>query len=382
MRVKVALLIPDNRDEFKNYAELQPRFGPAPTALLEGFARIPECEIHVVCCVHQPMAAPEKLADKIWYHQLLVPKWGWRLGYLGCVWALRRKLRQLRPEIVHGQGTERYCALSAALSGLPNLITIHGNMRAIAKALRAKVFSFGWLTALLETVALARTNGVICLTNYTKRQVGNLTARTWVVPNAVDSTFFAVGRQSDPRPTLVCAANADVYKNQLGLIKALDQLACAQSIHLVFAGKVSPEDAYGAELLRLCAERSWCKHEGPLDVAQLKELLGRATALILPSLEDNCPMVVLEAMAARVPVAASRIGGIPDLIEDGVTGFLFDPRDQTSIRTTVEGLLSDPARAKRLCEAARERAKLRFLPEVVARRHLEIYRELLSAADV
>src|SRR5215218_1124616 len=110
--VKIAIVVTDNRDEFRDYSNAKPYFGPAPAALLEGFAQCPEVEIHLVCCLHRPLPAPGKLASNIWYHSVVVPRWGWRFLYVGCVWQLRRKLRKIRPDIVHGQGTERYCALS------------------------------------------------------------------------------------------------------------------------------------------------------------------------------------------------------------------------------------------------------------------------------
>ena len=92
-------------------------------------------------------------------------------------------------------------------------------------------------------------------------------------------------------------------------------------------------------------------------------------------------MVILEAMAAGVPVAASAIGGIPDLIQHGVTGLLFDPLDEAAIREQIELLLRDPESAGRMSTAALERARACFLPEAVARRHLDIYRELLSGSE-
>ena len=58
--------------------------------------------------------------------------------------------------------------------------------------------------------------------------------------------------------------------------------------------------------------------------------------MVLPSVEDNCPNVVLEAMAAGVPVAASSIGGIPDLIRPGETGALFYPRDVGGMAASIE----------------------------------------------
>ena len=77
-----------------------------------------------------------------------------RTGYQGCIRAVRKKLQEIRPDIVHGQGTERDCAISAVFSGFPNVITIHGNMRLIAQIEpRPAVFVY-WLAARLETFTL------------------------------------------------------------------------------------------------------------------------------------------------------------------------------------------------------------------------------------
>ena len=85
--------------------------------MLQGFAALPEVRVHVVSCTQQPMRSPEKLAGNIWFHSLHVPKLGWlRTGYQGCIRAVRRKLRAIQPDLVHGQGTERDCALSAIFS--------------------------------------------------------------------------------------------------------------------------------------------------------------------------------------------------------------------------------------------------------------------------
>src|SRR5581483_8417309 len=96
-------------------------------ALLQGFVGMPDVNVHVISCVQRPLRAPEKLAENIWFHCLLVPKFGWmRTFYQGCIRATRAKLRELRPDIVHGQGTERDCSLAAVFSGFPNVLTIHG----------------------------------------------------------------------------------------------------------------------------------------------------------------------------------------------------------------------------------------------------------------
>src|SRR5580692_11230300 len=106
--MKVALLTTDNREDSRNYSAPDPYFGAAPEALLQGFAALPELEVHVISCTQKPMKSPEKLADNIWFHSLYVPKMGWmRTSYQGCIRAVRRKLKVLKPDMVHGQGTER-----------------------------------------------------------------------------------------------------------------------------------------------------------------------------------------------------------------------------------------------------------------------------------
>ncbi len=377
--MKVAMLIPDNRDEFRRHADPEPVFGPAPSALLDGLAQLPECEVHVICCVQRPVRAPEKLGPNLFYHARLVPKWGWlRGGYLGCVRAVRAELRALRPDLVHGQGTERYCALAAARSGLPNLITIHGNMRAVARANHARPLSFHWLAARLEGFTVPRTGGVVCLSRYTQANVAGEARRTWVVPNAVAEEFFSIPRARTPSRKILCVGQVCAHKNQNRLLTSLDGLARETGLELVFLGAANPEVPYGREFFRLLAERPWARHAGFVDRAELRRWLADAALLMLPSLEDNCPMVVLEAMAAGVPVAAARIGGVPDLVEEGVTGLLFDPLDGAGMSAAAGRLCKEPELAAALAQAARVRTRDRCSSLAVALRHLEIYRELLA----
>src|ERR1044072_7008483 len=123
--LKIGFLTLDARQAFRQYDKPAPYFGTAPEALLQGFALLPEVEVHVVCCIQKLMVSPEKLAPNVWYHSLLVPKIGWmRTGYQGCIRATRKKIRALQPAIVHGQGTERDCAISATFTGFPNVLTI------------------------------------------------------------------------------------------------------------------------------------------------------------------------------------------------------------------------------------------------------------------
>ncbi|NBU71450.1 MAG: glycosyltransferase, partial [Bacteroidetes bacterium] len=100
--------------------------------------------------------------------------------------------------------------------------------------------------------------------------------------------------------------------------------------------------------------------------------------LALPTHEDNCPMVVLEAMASGVPVMASKVGGISDLIDGTTTGLFCSPNDPETIRGGVIRLLKDISLASLISKTAHKNAMERFHPMVVAQRHLEIYREVLN----
>jgi glycosyltransferase involved in cell wall biosynthesis len=377
--MKIAMLVPDNRDEFRRYSDPEPYFGQAVSALLEGLAQLPECEVHIVSCTQQALRAPAQLARNIFYHSLIVPKWGWlRGGYIGCVRAVRKKLREIKPDVVHGQGTERYCALSAVRSGFPNVLTVHGNMRLLAKVNQARPFSFAWLAARLEGFTLRRSGGVICLTGHTRRQVSGLAPSTWVVPNAVDSRFFEIERKLASPRQIICVANILPPKNQVRLIMALDPLGQQQKFELIFYGGADHKNSYVREFFQMLEKCPWCRFAGFADRAGLRAALARAALLVLPSLEENCPMSVLEAMAAGVPVAAAGVGGVPELIKDNVDGVLFDPNDLESIGRAVAAILLHEDISAKFAAAGKEKALACFHPKKIALRHLEIYREILS----
>lgn len=380
--MKIALLTTDSREHYKDYKNPQPYFGTALEALLEGFKLFPdEAEIHVVSCLQQlPISSPQKLANNIYYHPLHVPKWGWmRSVYLGCSHAACRKLQEIQPDIVHGQGTERDCAISAIRSGFPNVLTIHGNMRAIAKFIKARRFTFYWLAAHLEKLCLKRTNGCVAISTYTQANVAPFVKKSWLLPNAVHPSFFEIPRNPATPPRLLCVANINQWKNQIALIHSLDKIANHINFELRFLGHAAGEDSYTQEFHKLISERSWCHFLGFADRKRLQKELSTTTALALPSLEDNCPMVILEASAAGVPTVGSCVGGVPDLISDGETGLLFDPHDREEMANTIHYLLAHPEEARTMGKRAQNISRTHFSPGHIAAEHLKIYREAFFA---
>ncbi len=118
----------------------------------------------------------------------------------------------------------------------------------------------------------------------------------------------------------------------------LEALAAASGAHVEFTGHVPPD--------------------------RVRELTAAARAVVVPSRwPENCPLVVLEAMASRRPVIASSVGGIPELVRDGREGLLVPPGAAGALRAAIDRLHGDPELAVAMGRAGRERAELRFAPQ-------------------
>ena len=107
---------------------------------------------------------------------------------------------------------------------------------------------------------------------------------------------------------------------------------------------------------------------GRADAMRVRRLLRGAAALVVPSIYEGMPLVVLEAMEASVPVVASRVSGIPEVVEDGRTGWLVPPEEPARLAAALSAALDDPAAASRRGAAGRRLLAERFRPVHAARR--------------
>jgi glycosyltransferase involved in cell wall biosynthesis len=375
--MRVALIIADDRDSFRDFDAPLPYFGSGATARVEGFASVGQPEIHIISCVRQPVNVPEKLADNVFYHPVYVTGGFRKTFFIQYLMRIRKKLAEIKPDIVHGFGTEDYQAFCAAFSGYPNCITIQGNLRAVAKKLRYRPFPHLLICAVLEWVALRKTDAVFCNSSYTDDQVGRLCGKKWILPVPVRQSFWEVVRHESVPPVLLCLGTVVSYKNQLGLICALAPLAEQRKFSLCFAGGAGADQDYFQDFLSAIKANDWCRYLGKLKVKELQEWLGRAHALVHPSFEDSFGIVIIEAMATGLPVAASNVGGIPDIIEDGVNGLIFDPKNPESIRDAVQKLF-DTEVSVVLGEKGRESVRRHYLPAMIAEKHVQYYQQLLA----
>ena len=159
------------------------------------------------------------------------------------------------------------------------------------------------------------------------------------------------------------------------LVRAFNELA-GQPVRLRLHG--SGEPGY-VEHLRRIAENPRIEFAGPFENEKLPQALAGLDAVVLPSIwAENSPVAIHEALAARVPVLAGRIGGIPELVRDGENGLLFEPRNVQAIRRAVERVLAEPRLLERLSGGA---GMVKSFDDNVA--ELEsIYREILRARSL
>ena len=384
--LRVAMLVVDANDVkglTHQDANLEsPVLHTAVANLLSGIQSSKDVEIYVL--YGRKNAAPKEARHEgavryVPVQYKPVPFLGMGGSLLARTLALLSALRTLKPDLVHGQGTERESGLVAASCFFSSVITLHGNLSEIAKTMKAKPFSYFWLAAKLERWALPRVTMVHCISTHTQKSVEALAQKTWVIPNAASPEFFKVERLANSYPTVVCMAGIAEWKNPLVLVKASDSLhRYDPKTEIHFYGYCDPEHPYGRAFLEALESRPWCVHHGHSTQATLLNALASATCSVLPSLMENCPVSILESMAAGVAVLGANVGGIPDVIQNEVTGLLFDPDKPAELAQLLIDLHSDKGKMQRLAAAGRAEAIRRFSIESVTAAHLQMYHELLS----
>jgi L-malate glycosyltransferase len=114
---------------------------------------------------------------------------------------------------------------------------------------------------------------------------------------------------------------------------------------------------------------------------RVNELLPLADLLLMPSQLESFGLVALEAMACKVPSIATRVGGVPEVIDDGVTGLLYSPEDVEAMAQGALELLNDRGRLETMREAARRAAQKRFCASLVVPQYVRYYERVLHEAS-
>lgn len=298
----------------------------------------------------------------------------------------RRIAAALEPDIVHGHGVDRHGHIATMLSDSA-IVTVHGLYHREAHLARHGQFA-GWLRArLIDSLVkrvLRRASLVISISAYDARELGPLVhGRQVSIPNPVPAEFFAEPcDQPDGGMRILFAGMLVRRKNVDGLIRAFALArALAPGARLIITGP-APDPVYQAEIraqvesLRLGDAVTLVGH---VENARLLHEMRACRVVALFSHEETSPTVVAQAMAMGKPVVAAAVGGIPELVVEGETGFLVDPGDERALAQRLATLVSSPLLCRTMGARARSLALQRCNPATVAERTLEAYRLVLPA---
>ena len=291
---------------------------------------------------------------------------------LGAAWRLARLLRRRRADVLHTHtlaAANVLSRLAARAAGVPVVSHLHieNHFRPATRRLLAG----------LDNATARLAARLVAVSEDTRRayeRQGYPGGRIEVVYNGIDLPPNGEFRRNEPPRIGEIARLCDV-KGQRELLHALARLPEAQ---LVLAGRDLEQGGAYQDALERESERLGVRERVEFgfhdDVPALLETLD---VVALPSWTEGLPIVLLEAMAHARPVVATTVGGTPELVADGETGFLVPPRDPEALTTALRRVLDDPDLGRRLGEAGRARVAERFSADEQAQRILAIYDELV-----
>jgi glycosyltransferase involved in cell wall biosynthesis len=378
--MKIAILSADDRELYKRYTSDYPIIPVPQEALLEGFLSIPDIEIHFISCLQKPTSSPKRINANTFFHGIHVPNLGWmKTGFAGCIYSIRNVLKKILPDIVHGQGTERECGIAAVFSGFPNVITIHGNMQAIAAFNKAPLGSYYWLASHLETLALRRTSMVFCNSGYTESLVHRSTSKTSLVPNPVRKIFFRpfLKRPSNRCPVILNTGLVSPRKQQVEILEMAKTLHTAGFDFLLRFVGACPDSEYGRHFLSLVSECSeFAEYLGVKSSDDLVREMDRADAFLHFPKEEAFGLVVAESLARNLKLFGARVGGVVDIASSLQDVELYESDDWLGLKNGIMGWIKAGYPPVHPTDAI---MRGRYYPDIIANRHLEIYQEVLSA---
>lgn len=278
-------------------------------------------------------------------------------------------LRQERPDVVHTHlDVIKYAVLAAKLAGVKRCVhTVHSlaDREAegrVQKTINGIYFRKAWAVPVALTPEVQSSVAEF---------YGLPLSRVPVVYNGIDlsrcilKTTYATGETV----TILHVGRFDVPKNHAGLLEAFRLLRkrCPQCrLRLVGDGDLRPDMEALAREKGIEDAVEFCGMQ-----SNVYPYLHNADIFTLPSIYEGNPMTIIEAMGTGLPIVASRVGGIPDMITDGESGLLVEPEPQ-SICDALARLAEDEALRQRLGDTARKQSRV-FSSEHMARDYLSIY---------
>ncbi len=246
----------------------------------------------------------------------------------------------------------------------------------------------GYSTVLInwmERMAIGRASALACpshaLANEIVKRYGISRQRIRYIPNGIDTRKFSPnGKALSAELSTLFVGRLERLKGATVLAHAIPKIAAAQpSANFVLAGPDRTSPTGGSQMEEILA---YLNHRGvagrvvftgPADSASLRGYYHRAAVSVVPSLFENCPYAVLEAMAYGIPVVASDNSGLAEIIEDGKNGLLFETGNPESLANQVIRLLSSRLLRAEIGRAGRFTVESRYDARLVAEQTERLY---------
>lgn len=272
--------------------------------------------------------------------------------------------------------------LAALRVGRPCIYIVHGISAHEAPHARGLERLRYWLQVKADIKAIQGVSDVVCISDYSMRYVHQYTQsriHTISYP-AVEDAFFNVPAYEGGQ-FILYVGTINALKNVSALVRAMPSVLREHPYaRLRICGKTDDEH-YRKGILNFLAEhkiRDRVDLPGVVSRDTIRDYLRDSACLVLCSRQENTPNAVAQAMSAGRAVVAAPVGGVPEMVEEGVSGYLVPPDDVDTLAARVSAFLADPSLARNMGDAGRRVARRRFDRNVQVDQVLSICREVLS----
>ena len=297
---------------------------------------------------------------------------------------LRHKIKF---DVVHDNQSLGYGSLLIRATGVPVVATLHHPLTLDrkhamqgTKSTREKIKWIVFYPFFMQGLVARRTDRLIVVS----RAVGQDAIREFavrpeklrVIHNGVDTQRFEPQALARRPNSLIFVGNSDNWtKGTRYLFAALARL---RHLHfrLTMVGRVEAQLEWTVRLVDQLSLRDNIDFVGHVSTEQLADLYATSELAVCPSLYEGFGLPALEAMACGTPVVGTRTGGLPEVIEHGVTGLLVPPADVAALADAIARLMTDDRRRGEMGKAARDSAVERFSWASTAARTLDVYQEV------
>ncbi|HSN75858.1 MAG TPA: glycosyltransferase family 4 protein [Anaerolineae bacterium] len=343
-------------------------------------------EVHVVRYVAAPASDKPCIVvagqPPLVVHTVLLPRRRTQpLRRAAAVPALIEAVQAIRPDAISAHESEY--GLAAVRSGLPAAVTIHGIPRQEFLAFQR------WrdrldlaLTVGQDWLMVREARHIVAINNYALRQYQERTRACFYRINVpIGEVFFQVAERMPDPHTLLMVGGMNERKDPLLMLQALAFVRQAvPDVVLRIAGRPLA-GPFGARVQHTIDDLGLAGHVqflGSLDQPQLAQAYATAAVTVLSSRQETSPAVLMEAMAARRPVVATDVGGVAEIVDDGVSGYVTPPGDAAALAERVQRVLLDPTAAASMGAAGRLLAEANYSRELVGRQYLAMLRHIVE----